>query len=90
VNHVRLVALIRNMGFHPNLAQWTTSFLANRKVRLRFNNITSDQREQPVGVPQGSLLSLVLSITYTSPLLAKMGCYGRSTVVSDLDGWGLS
>jgi hypothetical protein len=43
VNHVRLVALIRKMGFDPLLAQWAASFLANRKVCLQFNNITSDQ-----------------------------------------------
>jgi hypothetical protein len=85
VNHARLVALIRNMGFHPNLAQWTQSFLANRKVRLRFNNITSDQREQPVGVPQGSPLSPVLSITYTSPLLAKMGRWNNSSLGMYID-----
>jgi hypothetical protein len=85
VNHARLVALIRNMGFHPNLAQWTTAFLANRKVRLRFNNITSDQREQPVGVPQGSPLSPVLSITYTSPLLAKMGRWNNSSLGMYID-----
>jgi hypothetical protein len=42
VNHARLVALIKNMGFSSNLAQWMASFLANQKVRLRFNNITSD------------------------------------------------
>jgi hypothetical protein len=85
VNHARLVTLIKNMGFSPNLAHWTASFLANRKVRLRFNNITSDQREQPVGVPQGSLLSPVLSITYTSPLLAKMGRWNNSSLGMYID-----
>jgi hypothetical protein len=68
------------MGFAPSLAQWTESFLANRKVRLHFNNITSDQREQLVGVPQGSLLLLVLSIAYTSPLLLKMGRWNNSSL----------
>jgi hypothetical protein len=85
VNHARLVALIKNMGFIPNLAQWTVSFLANRKVHLRFNNITSDQREQPVGVPQGSLLSPVLSIAYTSPLLSKMGRWNNSSLGMYID-----
>jgi hypothetical protein len=85
VNHARLVALIKNMGFSSTLSQWTASFLANRKVRLRFNNITSDQREQPVGVPQGSPLSPVLSIAYTSPLLAKMGRWNNSSLGMYID-----
>jgi hypothetical protein len=85
VNHHRLVALVKNMGFHPTLAWWTASFLANWKVRLSFNSITSDQREQPVGVPQGSPLSPVLSITYTSPLLAKMGRWNNSSLGMYID-----
>jgi hypothetical protein len=85
VNHARLVALIKNMGFCPKLAQWAASFLANRKVCLRFNNITSDQREQPVGVPQGSPLSPVLSIAYTSPLLSKMGRWNNSSLGMYID-----
>jgi hypothetical protein len=52
VNHAHLMAIICNMGFAPHLAQWTESFLANRKVHLRFNNITSNQREQPVTITQ--------------------------------------
>jgi hypothetical protein len=80
VNHAHLVSIIENMGFTPSLAQWATSFLENRKVRLRFNNIMSDQQEQPVGVPQGSPLSPVLSITYTSPLLLKMGRWNNSSL----------
>jgi hypothetical protein len=80
VNHACLVSLIEHMGFAPSLGKWAASFLANRKVHLKFNNITSDQQEQPVGVPQGSLLSLVLSITYTSPLLTKMGRWNNSSL----------
>jgi hypothetical protein len=85
VNHACLTAIVRNMGFTPALAQWTKSFLANWKVRLRFNNITSDQWEQPVGVPQGSLLSPVLSIIYTSSLLLKMGRWNNSSLRMYID-----
>jgi hypothetical protein len=85
VNHARLVLVIENMGFAPSLTQWTTSFLANRKVCLQFNNIMSDQQEQPVGVPQGSPLSPVLSITYTSPLLLKMGRWNNSSLGMYID-----
>jgi hypothetical protein len=68
VNHMCLTAIIHNMGFAPSLAQWAESFLANGKVHLWFNNITLDKWEQPVGVPQGSLLLPILSIAYMSPL----------------------
>jgi hypothetical protein len=80
VNHMCFTALIRNMGFSPSLACWAESFLANHKVCLRFNSITLNKQEQPVGIPQGSLLSPVLSITYTSPLLQKMGRWNNSSL----------
>jgi hypothetical protein len=85
VNHAQLVSLIGNMGFMATLAQWVASFLANREVCLWFNNITSDQQEQPMGVPQGSLLLPVLSITYTSPLLSKMGRWNNSSLGMYID-----
>jgi hypothetical protein len=85
VNHARLTTIIRNMGFAPSLAQWTELFLANWKVHLQFNNITLDQQEQPVGVPQGSPLLPVLSIAYTSPLLLKMGRWNNSSLRMYID-----
>jgi hypothetical protein len=85
VNHACLTTIIHNMGFAPSLAQWTELFLANWKVHLQFNNITLDQQEQPVGVPQGSPLLPVLSIAYTSPLLLKMGRWNNSSLRMYID-----
>ena len=62
VNHNRLEAILGNLGYAPELVKWAGAFLRDRKVRLSFNNITSEERDQPVGVPQGSPLSPVLSI----------------------------
>ena len=56
------------------------AFLEGQRVHLWFNNITSEEQEQPVGVPQGSPLSPVFSITYTSSLLLKMGGWNNSSL----------
>ena len=72
VNHDRLVATLENLGVAKEIVQWADSFLRDRKVRLSFNNVTSSKRGQPVGVPQGSPISPVFSIIYTSGLLLKM------------------
>lgn len=42
--------------------------LQDRKVHLKFNNILSEAKGQPVGVLQGWPISPVLSIMYTSSL----------------------
>ena len=69
VHRERLVETIRNLGFSDGVARWTRSFLTEQWVTLTFNGITVADQDQPVGTPQGSLVSPVLSALYTSPLL---------------------
>jgi hypothetical protein len=61
------------------------AFLKDWKVRLLFNNIISEERGQPIGVPQGSPLSPVYSITYTSSLLAMMKGWNNSSLGMYMD-----
>ena len=80
VNHGRLVSLTHSLGFNSKVTGWLAEFLKERKVRLRFNNILSEERGQPVGVPQGSPISPVLSILYTAPLLHLMKEWSNSSL----------
>jgi hypothetical protein len=80
VNHARMTARLCNMGFAEELVTWALSFLADRRIRLCFNSILAEERTQPVGVPQGSPLSPVLSIAYTAPLLGKMANWNNSSL----------
>jgi hypothetical protein len=80
VNHGRMTAILENLGYPPELVWWSEAFLKDRKVRLSFNNVISEERGQPIGVPQGSPLSPVYSITYTSSLLAKMRGWTNSSL----------
>ena len=80
INHARMLAVLENMGFGGDFVRWSAAFLRDRKVRLCFNNITSAERNQPVGVPQGSPLSPVFSIAYTSALLLKMRNWNNSSL----------
>jgi hypothetical protein len=80
VNHGRMTAVLENLGYPPELVRWSEAFLKDRKVRLSFNNVISEERGQPIGVPQGSPLSPVYSITYTSSLLAKMRGWSNSSL----------
>ena len=54
INHARMVAILKQLGFNRLIVNWTRHFLRERKVRLKFNCITAEERVQPVGVPQGS------------------------------------
>ncbi len=67
INHERVVQIMADLGFTPEIVSWCRSFLSDRTVRLRFNGRTSDPFDFAVGTPQGSSVSPVLSIIYTSP-----------------------
>jgi hypothetical protein len=69
VNHSRLTMLISSLGFTPKICRWTASFLKDRTVQLHFNGFTSEDIDLELGTPQGSPVSLVLSIIYMFPLL---------------------
>jgi hypothetical protein len=85
VNHARLVAIFANLGFAPQLVDWCRSFLVDRTVRLRFNGRTSDPFDFLVGTPQGSPVSPVLSIIYTSPLLHKARRWNQTSLGMYID-----
>jgi hypothetical protein len=72
INHEHLIQIFTDLGFAPELVSWCRSFLKDRTVRLRFSGKTSDPFDFTTGTPQGSPVSPVLSIIYTSPLLHKM------------------
>ena len=80
VNHGHLANIVRGLGFDNRVSAWLESFLKGRKVHLKFNNILAEERGQPVGVPQGSPISPVLSIIYTSPLLHLMREWTNSSL----------
>ena len=79
-NHKRLVQIITDLGFAPELVSWCHSFLKDQKVRLKFNGHSSDPFDFVVRTPQGSPISPVLSIIYTSLLLHKMWDWNRSSL----------
>ena len=80
-----MVNILRKLVYSHKIVNWTSSFLNQRKVHLHFNGILLEQHNQPVGVPQGSPLSSVLSITYTSFLLHKMVEWNNSSLGMYMD-----
>jgi hypothetical protein len=85
INHERLIQVFANLGFAPELVKWCRSFLSGRTVKLKFNGKTSDPFDFIVGTPQGSPVSPVLSIIYTSPLLHKMRTWTESSLGMYID-----
>ena len=89
INHARMTAVLTQLGFNRKIVEWTRNFLKERRVRLKFNCVTAEERTQPVGVPQGSPLSPVLSIIYTSGLLHQMKYWNNSSLGMYVDDGAL-
>ena len=80
-----MVNVLQDLGFPPEVRGWAASFLKDRKVRLRFNGTLSEERDLDLGTPQGSPISPVLSVIYTSPLLHRMRGWNSSSLGMYID-----
>ncbi|EAQ83638.1 hypothetical protein CHGG_10042 [Chaetomium globosum CBS 148.51] len=72
VNHTRLLATLRDMGFPRWLVLWTRNWLTGREATLLFDGKTAAPTAIRAGVPQGSPLSPVLFILYISSLYKQL------------------
>jgi hypothetical protein len=75
VNYTRLLDTLRGMGFQPWAARWIRSYLTERTAKLWFDGEDSEVIQIRAGVPQGSPLSPILFILYTSSLYAELATH---------------
>ncbi|KAI0996073.1 hypothetical protein K3495_g12108 [Podosphaera aphanis] len=64
VLHNRLVRRMQSQGWPDSILRWTCSFLANRRVQVRYHGGVTTERELTCGVPQGSPISPLLFPLY--------------------------
>lgn len=72
VNHVRLLATLREMGFPKWLVLWVKNWLTGREATLHFDGQAASPTAIRAGVPQGSPLSPVLFILYIASLYKQL------------------
>ena len=60
VPHERLLFKLKKMGIQGRLLAWIESFLGNRKQWVVLNQTVSKWRRVYSGVPQGSVMGLIL------------------------------
>jgi ribonuclease HI len=82
VNHERLLHNLRKRGVPGNLVNWVSSFLTDRFTHLKFDDFTSALLSASMGIPQGSPLSPILYLFYSSDLLEILDPAARDRFVA--------
>ena len=60
INHDILLQKLKHYGIGGNAFDWFRDYLCGRRQCVRVDNITSELRPCPIGVPQGSILGPIL------------------------------
>ena len=68
INHQSLLAKLHPYGFSKQALVIICSYLSNRKQRIRINNGFSSWKDLILGVPEGSVLGLLLFNVYLNDL----------------------
>ena len=78
VDHVILLDKLTLYGFDETALCWIRSYLTNRYQRVYIEGCLSDPLPLDCGVPQGSILGLLLYIIYTNDLAEAVHDYPPS------------
>jgi retron-type reverse transcriptase len=75
INHVILLDKVADSSLNPNMVRWLALYLRGQMAVCLFQGAVSKVLKCHEGVPQGSMLSLLIFNFFVSDFLPKiMGC----------------
>lgn len=60
---------LKEIGIDENEILWFINYLSKRKQKTKYGNSFSDEHEIPIGLPQGTALSVLLFILYINDIV---------------------
>ena len=68
LHHTIFLQKMECIGFQESVIKWFQSYLSNKNFFVTLENVFSDPGRINYGVPQGSILGLLLFLTYINDL----------------------
>ena len=84
VLHNRLIWRMQAQGWPKSILRWTSSFLENRKVQVRFQGGVTSPKALVCGVPQGSPISPLLFLLYMAEPMRSGNTMARFSYADDI------
>ena len=76
INHDILLKKLSIIGFSDHTVKWFQSYLSNRKFTVNLDNFFSEVSSISHGMPQGSILGLLLFLIYINmPMTVKCNLF---------------
>ena len=72
INHAQLLHTLHDMHFPGSILKWVSSFLSNRSILPRIDGYLGQPSPLSTGVPQGSPISPILSVVYSSTVIRTL------------------
>ena len=72
INHAQLLHTLHDMHFPGPILKWVSSFLSNRSILPRIDGYLGQTTLLSTGVPQGSPISPILSVVYSSTVIRSL------------------
>jgi ribonuclease HI len=79
----RVLELLQNLGIKGNTLAFVKNFLSNRFIRVRINNFLSKTISVENGLPQGSVLSVILFLIAINDVLTVIDKPVKSYLFAD-------
>lgn len=68
IDRAKLIAKLENIGIKDNERKWFESYLSNRSQKTKINDTYSDELNNNMGVPQGTVLASLLFSIYMNDI----------------------
>ena len=83
VPHTNLIAKMRSLNVSHYLTDWIENYLRRRQQRVVIRNVKSLNLEVHIGVPQGSVIGLILFLIYISDMYTHRSIESKICIFAD-------